>query len=298
LLRAAVRRDAPLYGQLLEAAQPLILEGDDAATRGFALWRHKAGEAPEVSGSTEALWLARALWSGHRLLKRGEDRARALAVLDGYARHAATEGGTWMVHKYYAFGTKSFAGLSVLPAYHPDFVEETEPHASGRVKGVARRSYRLLQRAVTPSKLLTPLIQPGIAAVVPGFDAALYAPNGLVALEDSCAAAEATLRGVPQLARNVLEFAAAPARRNADGRLHAYYHRQDGRPLGDAVLSSTGYACLVRIAAARRDRALLPDLLATLTGDLRALADAPGRQAAPLYAAGPMLLAADALGAL
>ncbi len=297
LLYAALRRDGALYAQLYDAALPLIVAGDEA-TAGFVLWRHRSGAEPEVSGATEALWMARALWAGHRMLRRPDDRALALRVVDGYARHARGEQGAWHVAKYYAFGTKSFASLSVLPNYDPDFIEETEPLAGGKAKGLARRSYALLQRAVTPSKLLVPLVQPALNEVMPGIGLNLYAPNGLVSLEDSCTAAEGALRGLPQLAAGVLAFAGAPERRDANGRLYAYYHRKDGHALGEAVLSSTGYACLARIAAAQKDRKGLPLFKATLLGDISSLADAPQRQAAPLYAAGPLLLSADALGAL
>jgi hypothetical protein len=126
----------------------------------------------------------------------------------------------------------------------------------------------------------------------------VYAPNGVVVLEDSCSAAEGALRGVPQLGKQVLEFAGKPERRDANGRLFAYYHRKDGRPLGEAVLSSTGYACLARVAVAQKDTRVLGTLKAALVADMQALADAPREQAAPLYAAGPLLLAADALNAL
>jgi len=298
LLYAALRRDGALYAHLFDAALPLIVAGDDATTQGFVLWRYKVGADPEVSGATEALWMARALWAGHRLLRRADDRALALRVVDGYARHARGEQGTWHVAKYYAFGTRSYASLSVLPNYHPDFVEETEPLAGAGARGLARRSYGLLQRAVAPSKLMVPLIQPALNEVMPGLGVNLYAPNGVVALEDSCGAAEGALRGVPQLAANVLAFAGVPERRDANGRLHAYYHRKDGRALGEHALSSTGYACLARLAVAQKDRKSLPALKTVLLGDMQALADTPQQQAAPLYAAGPLLLTAEALGAL
>lgn len=298
LLYAALRKDGALYAQLYDAALSLIVGGDDAATQGFVLWRHKAGVDPEVSGATEALWMARALWTGHRMLRRADDRALALRIVDGYSRHARGEQAAWRVSKYYAFGTQSYADLSVLPNYHPDFIEETEPLAGGKARGLARRSYTLLQRAVTPSKLLVPLIQPALNEVMPGLGVNLYAPNGMVALDDSCSAAEGALRGVPQLAKNVLEFAAKPGRRNANGRLYAYYHRKDGRTLGDHVLSTTGYACLARLAAATRDKAGVSALKAALLGDMQALADSSRPQTAPLYGAGPLLLTADALGAL
>lgn len=297
LLYAAQRKDAALYARIYEAALPLVVTGDDV-TAGFVLWRARAGAEPEVSGATEALWLARALWAGHRLLRRPDDRALALRIVDGYARHARGDQGAWHVAKYYAFGTKSLASLSLLPNYHPDFIEEAELLAGGRAKGLARRSYALLQRAVTPSRLLVPLIQPSLNDVLPGIGVNLYAPNGVVALEDSCAAAEGALRGVPQLAKNVLAVAAGAGARDANGRLFAYFHRRDGRPIGAHALSSTGYACLARIAAAQKDGRSLPALKAVLLADMQALADSPQQSGAPLYSAGPMLLSAAALGAL
>jgi hypothetical protein len=184
----------------------------------------------------------------------------------------------------------------VLTGYHPDFLDETE--ASAKVKGLGRKSHQLLQRSVTPSRLLAPLVMPDLNEVLPGINLSIYAPNGLVSLEDSCTGAEGAARGNPQLAKNVLEFAGKPARLDRNGRLFAYYDRRDGHTLGEQVLSTTGYACLARLAAATKDRASIAKLKPVLLGDIHALLDASQTQAAPLYGAGPLLLAADALNAL
>jgi hypothetical protein len=155
-----------------------------------------------------------------------------------------------------------------------------------------------VQRAVTAgSQLPVPLIQPEIGASYPKMNVHRYAPNNLVPLEDACVAAEGAQRGLPAIARQVLAFAADKGRLDANGRLHAYYQRRTGVPVGAAVLSSTGYACLGRLAASLGNRVAATALEPALAADMIALVDAPRAQAAPLYAAGPLLRAALALQA-
>jgi hypothetical protein len=295
LLYAAERKDADLYHRLSTTAARLVVTGTPA-TEGFVLWRYRDGAPPEVSGATEAVWLARALAAGSRAFNRPADRALAGKVLAGYGRHAADHAGTWYVRKYYAFGTQSYASLSVLPAYQPDFIKDAEGYAPA-VKGVAQRSYATLQRAVSPSKLLVPVIQPEVGSDFPGMDAQRYAPNNLVSLEDSCLATEGALRGMPDLARSMLSFAAEPARKDDTGRLYGYYHRATGKPAGKAPLGSAGYACLARVAVGLNDRKSAASFEMALTGDMLALAAMPRDEGAPLYSAGPLLRAAVALGA-
>jgi len=104
------------------------------------------------------------------------------------------------------------------------------------------------------------------------------------------------VRQRPELAKNLLKFTEHYERRDDTGRLYAYYRHADGKPIGKRPLSSVGYACLVRVAAALEDRARLMDFDMVLTGDIRALAQQPGET--PLMLAGPLLLAAQAAGAL
>jgi hypothetical protein len=132
--------------------------------------------------------------------------------------------------------------------------------------------------------------------VYPGLKVNAYAPNGALVLEDACAAAEGSLRQRPELGRNLMKFTAHYERRDDAGRLYAYYRHRDGKPVGKRPLSSIGYACLVRVAAALNDRERLMDYDMVLTGDIRALAQQPGET--PLMLAGPLLLAAQAGGAL
>lgn len=297
LLYAARTRDAALYGRLLPAAQGLVVTGGDPSTNGYVLWRKRAGEAPEVTGATEALWMARALWAGASAFGREQDRVLASHVLAGYARHAQETGGSWRVRRYFSFASRSFADLSLLSNYDADFLQETETKVDAAPwSGFGRRSYAVLEQAVSPTGLAYPVIQPADAAVYPGLKVSAYAPNGALVLEDACAAAEGTLRQRPELAKNLLKFTEHYERRDDAGRLYAYYRHADGKPIGRRPLSSVGYACLVRVAAALEDRARLMDFDMVLTGDIRALAQQPGET--PLLLAGPLLLAAQAAGAL
>jgi hypothetical protein len=297
LLYAARTRDAKLYQTLLPAAQSLVVTGADASTNGYVLWRRRAGQAPEVTGATEALWLARALWAGAGAFGREQDRALATQILAGYARHAQEAGGAWRVRRYFSFASRSFADLSLASNYDADFLQETEGKvASAPWAGYGRRIYALLEQAIAPIGLAYPVIQSAEAAVYPGLNVTAYGPNGALVLEDSCACAEGALRGRPELARNLMKFTEHYERRDDAGRLYAYYRHADGKPIGKRPLSSIGYACLVRLAVALNERARLTDFDMPLRGDIRALAQQPGDT--PLLVAGPLLLAAHAAGAL
>lgn len=299
LLYAAQRGDQTLYLQVLPAARKLIVEDrQDPYTRGFVLWRRKDGVALDVSGATEALWMARALWAGAGAFNRAEDRALALTVVDGYARHAADLQGHWLVRKYFAFAGRGFAGLSTLSNYHGDFLSDVEQQAPrADWNGFAERSWAMVERARARSGLLKPLIQPEVAATYPDLDVAQYAPNGHVSLNDSCAGAEGAVRGRPPLADAVLAFARDDDHAVRTGRLFAYFRADDGEPVGIAELSSTGYACLGRLAAARNDRRTFRTLAPFLQLSMRNIADVPSAQVAPLYDGGQLLLAAYAAGA-
>lgn len=299
LLYAAQRGDAALYRALLPLARQLIVnDPKDPYTRGFVLWRRQDRQPPEVSGAAEALWMARALWAGARAFDRAEDRALALTVLDGYARHAYELEGIWFVRKYFAFAGRGFASLSTLPAYHPDFLAEIEREAPrGDWRGFAERSYAMLERARAPSGLLKPLIQPEVAATFPELNVAAYAPDGFAALLDSCQGAEGAVGGRPALADALLDFARDGDHAAGSGRLYAYFRAGDGEPTGITELSSGGYACLARLAAGRGDRRAFAALAPWLTLAMRDVTRVPSAQMAPLYDGGQLLLAAHAAGA-
>jgi hypothetical protein len=296
LLYAARRGDSELYTMLLPTAHQLIQQNpDDPYTNGFVLWRGRDGARPAQSGAAEALAMARALWAGGAAFGRNEDRVTALAILDGYAKHAYVLQGVWLARRSFDFAERSFANLSTLPAYQPDFLAEAEKTAGGKNwRGFAERSYSLLERAATPSRLLLPVIQPEVGATFPGAGLDVYAPNGLSSLEDSCLAVEGAASGLPKLAAGLLDFAVERAAKSG-GRLRAYYSVEDGGSAGDAPLSANGYACLTRLAAARNHADALAVLDPRLLSEMQALAGAKGR--AQLASAGSLLLAAQARGA-
>lgn len=293
LLYAARRHDAVLYDALRPAADALIVRNpEDPYTKGFVLVRTRPGARPHRSGAAEALWLARALWTGAQAFGRGSDRELALAILDGYAEHTYVLQDVWLARRAFDFPTRSFVSLSVPSAYQPDFladVERQKPRASFR--GFAERSYRLLERSATPGGLLLPMIQPEVGAGYPGAGLDLHAPNGLAPLEESCLGAEGAVGGLPQLSGRLLEFAVSRAPRD---RLRAWYRVDGGAAAGETPLAPAGLACLVRIASALDDRAALDVLDPELAAELRTVARARTLPAP----AGALLLAAQARGAL
>ncbi|MGH8441714.1 MAG: hypothetical protein ACRETF_02300 [Nevskiaceae bacterium] len=299
LLYAAQRGDRELYLKILPGVQALVLtEQSGTYTAGFVLWRRLDGAAPEISGATEAMWLARALAAGAEAFARPTDRAQALKILDGYARHAFELQNVWLVRKYYSFAGSSFASLSSVASYHPDFLDALEPSgARGDWRGLAERSYAAVERTVSPSRLLYPLIQPEVGAGFPEMGVEAYAPNNLAPLEDACAGAEGVARGVPRVGNGVLDFVGEGSHTRYGGKLWAYYDAQTGDPIAGKSLSGPGYACLVRLAVALGRGGALERLLPPFADEMQRLGEVPQLSEAFLYSAGPMLLAAHAAGA-
>ena len=301
LLYAARRRDQALYTELLERVRPLVWNrARDPYTRGFVLWRYKKGQAPEVSGATEALQLARGLWAGAEAFGRAQDRALALTVLEGYEKHVYELSGDWLVRKYYSFGSNTFANLSVVGNYHPDFLAEVERARSTKPASgpsLSERSYGTLERAATESGLLYPIIQPEINQTYPGLDLDVYAPNNVLPVADSCTAVESAVQGRPQLAQEFLAFAADKGHRDRNNFLYAYFNAATGEAIGRQVVGDPSYACLAQLAVALKENGTLKWLKPILQLQMQSLAAVPAIQEAPLFSAGPMLLAAEAMGA-
>ena len=298
LLYAARTRDAELYAMAHKGAQRLILqEKSDPYTQGFVLTRRIGNGGAEIAGATETLQMARALWEGAEALNRPADRELALQVLEGYSKFAYEMNGVWLVRKQFDFATRSFAGSSMLSNYDGDFLEAVSRRAPKAVPGdLPRRTYALLKNAVTPSGLLYPLVQPEIGATYPGLAVDVYAPNGIVALEESCRGAVGATRGQPEVARGVLEF--ARTRAGKPDRMYAYFGAEDGARSADEQLSDSGYACLASLALALGDAAHMDlledaviDVMKRATGDY---GDKPGM----VGAAAGVLLAAQAAGAV
>jgi hypothetical protein len=300
MLHAALAGDRERYLKLHAGLQPLILtEQSGTYTAGFVLWRRVPDLAPEVSGATEALWVARALVAGAAAFGRPADRAQALRVLDGYAKHAFELQDVWLVRKYYSFAGSNFASLGALPSYHADFLDGLEKDgAQGAWRGLAERSYAAIERARNPVGLLNPVIQPEVGAGFEGMGLETYAPDGVTPLEDACLGAEGVARGAPGVGHDVLDFVLEGSHRRRSGKLWAYYDASSGAPVGDTSLSGPGYACLARLAVALERRDALAALLPPLREEMQRLGEVPQLSEAFLYSAGPLLLAARAVGAL
>jgi hypothetical protein len=299
LLYAAQRNDKELYLKVLPGAQPLVLtEQAGTYTAGFVLWRRVKDLAPEISGATEAIWLARALAAGAQAFKRPADRALALKVLDGYAKHAFELQNVWLIRKYYAFAGSAFASLSTPASYHADFLDALEEDgAKGDWVGLAERSYAAIERTRNPAGLLNSVIQPEVGAGFPEMGLETYSPGGVTSLEDSCLGAEGVARGAPKVGNAVLDFILDGDHRRWGGKLWSYYDAHSGDPVGEKSLSGTGYGCLVRLAVALQRHDALRALLPPLREEMQRLYEVPQLSEAFLYSVGPMLLAAQAAGA-
>jgi hypothetical protein len=303
LLYAAQRGDQALYQRLLPEARKLVLDDrSDPFTRGFVVVRARPGVKPDVTGATEALWLARALWQGATTFNRGDDRALALTVLEGYARHAYELQGVWLIRKYFAFEGRAFGGLSALANYHPDFMTDLEQQVPrGEWRGFAERSHAALERARAPSGLLYPLIQPEVGATYPELNVVAYAPNAQAPLAESCFGAAGAVRGNPKLADALLGFARERGHQTRADRLYAYFNTHTGerglRVPGLAGRRPQRPPRLRRPAAGpaagddgRDQRAERPDRAAA--GWRAPAADGPcGRSVQPLTGAGAAVMA-------
>jgi hypothetical protein len=299
MLYAARAGDRALYDTLRPYADRLIVQSGDAYTRGFVLWRQRPGADPEIAGATESVAMARALLAGSASFGAARDRDLAQQVLDGYGRLAYEKGLTWTVRRYYKFGSRSYSDTSVLSSYAPDFLAETGgPAPAAAWPTPVERSYAAIEEAAADSGLLRLVLIPELTETWADLTQRAFAPNNTTPLEDSCLAAESAARGRPQIAKNLLAFALDSDHANFLGRLFAYFDVASGEPVGEALLTPTGYACLVRLAVAVDDRRAVAQLGTWFTRDLQLIAGEPNAHPAPLYAAGPLLLAAQALKAL
>ena len=300
MIYAVERRDAGLYADLVPAVQQLVLQDpNEPFQQGFVVWRIKKGQPLEVTGAFEAIWMARALWLGGSAFQRPGDRELAMKILDGYAKHAFELSGYWMVRRYYSFEARTFSNYSVLPAYNADFFAEVEKAVPGGKtwKGFGERSYAMLDRSRAPSGLLYPISEPEIGLAYPGVNGDVFGPRNIAALEDACYAAEGALKGKPEAARNVVNFVTGKRHQGGPLGLYAYYQGESGDPTSDVPLSTTGFACLMRLAVGVHDGSAVKDLSPYFMPQLQMTAQMLEVQPAPLYVAGPMLMTMYAMGA-
>ena len=230
LMRVASRLgDREMYAALRSfAVRRLIIdEPDDPYTRGFVLWRRTpapadAEDAPDASGTTEALRVSEGLWEGALAFGASEDRELALRVLDGYARHASDAAGLLLIRNYFNFGSRDFATNSFLVDYAPDYLARVA-RDTGRqdFAQLAARSYEVVRAARSPAGLIYDVFQPEMATLFDDRRTLLYSPNDIVQTSNAAAIAATVLEGAPEVASRVLAF----CRDRMPGLKLAYYGR-------------------------------------------------------------------------
>ncbi len=92
--------------------------------------------------------------------------------------------------------------------YAPDFVAEfAEGAQMPALKQVANRSYQLIRKAVAPAGLIYQIAQPGVETILPGLNLQIFSPNDVVQVSSSAIVGNYSAKGLPDISRNVLEFA-------------------------------------------------------------------------------------------
>lgn len=257
----AMLRDAEPYHKLRELAQRALIvdDKDHPYTRGFVPWRVMEGQKPDASGTTEALRLARALWTGAAVFNRPQDAELALVVLDGYARHATVDKGIWMIANYFNFGTNSAATNTFVIDYDTDFVREvadtfktTDPPRHKTMSELADNCTGLMRRVVSPSGLLYDLVQPELKTMYYGMDVSAFSPNDIIQTNNTATTASTIAKALPDIARSVLSFF---VKRAAD--LHVHYIGRTGERVREMPVRAAEYCALARLAALLGDRAAI-----------------------------------------
>lgn len=256
LTYVVMQKDRRLYTPLRDfAARRLILNNSsDPYTRGFVLWRYREGSSPDASGTTEALRLAQSFWLGSQVFGDKSDREQAVLILQGYIRHAHTDNGVWLIRNYFNLETRAFATNSFLVGYDPDFLREVA-QATGdpTLQKAVQQSYSMVLRAVAPSGLLYDIIQPEVLTLVPELkNLAIFSPNDVVKLANTCTVAERAVTEAPEVGQRVLRFA-----QERLPKLSTYYYGRTGEAVLENDAAAPTYACLVRLAIKQKDQKAL-----------------------------------------
>lgn len=269
MILLAARGERARFERLAKEAEGLVRDRrDDPYTRGFVAWRlGMSDQAPDASGTTEALRLAEALWRGAARFERPEWRQRAVMIVEGYCRHGYVERGVWLIRNYFNFETRAFANDSFLVDYGPDLLAEVataadedlrlspdEPAAvlaarRALIWETATRSYALVRQAQGPHGLFYSMVQPDIGTLIPELDLTFFAPNGVVQVNNSCVIAESVAQGDPETARRTLQFALGRLRG-----LRRHYNVITGAAVGQREAGITTLTCLARLAARLGDQ--------------------------------------------
>lgn len=218
----------------------------DPAIHRLVQWRVQPGARRlDATGTTESLRLAKALWLGAQRYNRPDDADFAVDILRGYARHEGTDQGIWLIRNYYSLNGHSYATNSFLVDYDADFVQlVADARDDADLKRIARNSYDVVKRAVTPCGLIYDLVQPELKTLVPEMDLAFFSPNDVCGLANCATVALTVTRGLPAVAGGVLNFALTRA-----NDLRKYYYGRTGEPVNDKAAHTFEWATLARLAA-------------------------------------------------
>lgn len=296
LMRVAARLgDREMYAALRDfAVQRLIVdEPDDPFTRGFVLWRRSPAplddeDAPDASGTTEALRVSEGLSEGAATFGALRDRDLAFLILDGYQRHTSEAAGLLLVRNYFNFGSRDFATNSFLVDYAPDYLARAA-RESGRqdLAELAARSYEVVRAARSPAGLIYDVFQPEMATLFDDRRTLLYSPNDIVQTSNAAAIAATVLDGAPEVAARVLRFC-----RERMPELKLAYYGRTGEPARQKRPGVEIWGTLTEMSVRRRDetglRAFAPFLVSNAVTER-----IPGD--AFLYVAAHLLLGLEAL---
>jgi len=232
---------------------------DDPFTRGFVLWRRNLQSAPDASGTTEALRVARALWTGGKAFNRPDDKELALTILDGYARHYTIDQDIWIIRNYFSFGSRAFASNTFVIDYDADFVRQvaddlkgTDPTRHQAMAALADNSYGLMRRTPTPCGLLYDLVQPELKTMYWGIDVAAFSPNDIVQTNNACTTAATIARGEPAIAKKVLAF--VTSKQSAEGKIYQHYYGRTGERVSNSGMGASENMAIAKLAALLNDK--------------------------------------------
>ena len=326
LLKVAARRnDRELADALRRFAKTRLIvdDPDDPFTRGFVVWRRtvapplppaddgaagsgagdaegeatEAGkegaagqgtDAPDASGTTEALRVSQGLRETAAAFALPEDRALSLRILDGYARHAAEAAGLLLIRNYFNFSSRDFATNSFLVDYGPDYLARVaRAEARADLADLAARSYEVVRAAAAGNGLLYDVFQPENATLYDDERTLLHSPRDLVQTSNTASIALQAMEGAPEIAAGVLDF----CRTRMPGLKLAYYGRT-GEPAREKRPGIEIWGTLTEMAVRRRDEASVRAFAPFLVSNAER-----GRlpEDATLYVAAHLLLGLDAL---
>ena len=240
------------YEKLRELAlkQLIYRNAQNPWADGFVVWRIKAGEPPDASGTAEALRLAEGLRAGARHLGFGGDLDPSRQILHAYLKHAYVDHGIWLIRNYFNLNTRSFASNSYLFGYDADLLQQAAAEDRAFAEA-ASHTKKMIGSLATREGFLEEILQPEILTAFPVGVSPAFSPNGIRSVLNSCTVLDRATAAAPEQGRRLLTLVAAEmSRQQAAGvrtpRLPLYW--QFDRPLDKHHAGIAVYGCLARLA--------------------------------------------------